>query len=176
MKLTEFMDKAPTKKKQLLFPSYAPPSKWRSPDQDKWLKSRTWRNLRQKILLRDDFTCVYCGFRAEKWQIVDHIDGDPENHSPFNLQVICQMCNLVKHSGMGCVIEGVVDLFKKADYPQEEIIKITRKMRTSGSSDAEIMVLLGLKEKVPFVQDRTYLKPLFAFVTSRPRKSGKPIF
>lgn len=40
-------------------------------------------------------------------------------------------------------------------------------MRDSGKSDEEIKKLLGFDEQVPFEMDREYLRPLFAFVTSR---------
>lgn len=157
---------------KILFPSFAPPEKWRNPTQSKKLDDEEWKQLRQKILARDNFTCAYCGYRSEKYQIVDHIDGDPENNSDSNFQIVCQMCNLVKHSGQGCVIQGIVDLYQEAKYSQSDIIRITREMRDKGSTDAEIIAFLGLKNKVPFKMDRDYLRKLFGFVTSRPSKAG----
>ena len=77
------------------------------------------------------------------------------------------MCNLIHHSGQGCVVQGVVDLFRKSNYSQSEIIQITRKMRAKGKTDQEIINFLGLKEKVPFKMERQYLKKLYGFVTSR---------
>lgn len=150
-----------------LYPSFAPPNKWRNKKQTKKLKSDEWRELRRKILERHDYTCVYCGHKSEKYQIADHIDGDSENNKNDNLQIICQMCNLVKHAGQGCVIRRVVELYKKSNYPQNEIIKITRELRDKRKSDREIIEFLGLKEKAKFKMDRTYLKKLFGFVTSK---------
>ncbi len=95
-----------------LYPSFAPPEKWRPCRKAGRLRGDDWKTLRQTILVRDDFTCAYCGYRADKYQVVDHIDGDPENNGESNLQVVCQMCNLVKHAGQGCVIVGIVDLYK----------------------------------------------------------------
>ena len=152
---------------RLLFPSFALPEKWRNSRQSKWLEGEEWKALRQKILARDNFTCAYCGYRSDKYQIVDHIDGDPENNSDSNFQIVCQMCNLVKHSGQGCVVQGVVDLYREAKYSQSDIIRITREMRDRGSTDAEIIDFLGLKNKVSFKMDREYLKKLLGFVTSR---------
>ena len=150
-----------------LFPSFAPPKTWRDNKQVKSLDMAEWKKLRQKILSRDEFTCQYCGFHSEKFQIVHHIDGNPENNSSENLVVICQMCNLVEHSGQGCVVQDVVDLYKKSDYSQNEVIKITREMRDQGKSDDEIIKFLGLKESVPFKMDRDYLSKLYGFVTER---------
>ena len=157
---------------KVLFPSFVPPEKWRNPAQSKKLEGDEWKALRQRILVRDDFTCAYCGYRSDKYQIIDHIDGDPENNSDANFQIVCQMCNLVKHSGQGCVIQGIVDLYQEAKFSQSDIIRITREMRDKGSTDTEIIALLGIKNKVMFKMDREYLRKLFGFVTSRTGGAG----
>lgn len=157
---------------KVLFPSFAPPEKWRDSKQSKWLEGEEWKALRQRILTRDNFTCAYCGYRSDKYQIVDHIDGDPENNSDSNFQIVCQMCNLIKHSGQGCVIQGIVDLYQEAKYSQSDIIRITREMRDKESTDADIITFLCLKNKVPFKMDREYLRKLFGFVTSRTSRAG----
>ena len=140
--------------------------------QDKRLEGTGWKALRQRILTRDNFTCAYCGHHSDKYQIVDHIDGDPENNSDANLQIVCQMCNVVKHSGQGCIIQDVIDLYRKAKYGQNDIIRITREMRDRGQTDIEIIAFLGLKNKMPFKMNRDYLRKLFGFVTSRAGKTG----
>ncbi|MEK6960304.1 MAG: HNH endonuclease signature motif containing protein [Nanoarchaeota archaeon] len=150
--------------------SFAPSAKWRNPLQALNLKGEAWQKMRLKFLNRDNYTCAYCEFRLEKYQIVDHIDGDPENNSDENFQVICQMCNLIKHSGMGCEITGVVDLYKHSKYNQNDIMKIARELRDGGSSDKEIIEHLGLKDKANFKMDRDYLEHVFGFVTSRKSK------
>ncbi|HIH29872.1 MAG: hypothetical protein UX17_C0037G0008 [Parcubacteria group bacterium GW2011_GWC2_45_7] len=151
-----------------LYLSFAPPKKWRNGRQKKWLEGTAWKRLRQKTMDRHDYACVYCGYRSEKYQIADHIDGDPENNADSNLQVVCQMCNLIKHSGQGCVIVGIVDLYKKSRFSQNEIMRLTHEMRGRGASDARIIRHLGLEEKARFRQDRGYLKGLYGFVTSKP--------
>ena len=152
--------------KQLVL-SFAPPEKWRNPWQTKKLEGAKWQEFRNNILNRDNYLCAYCGYKSQKYQIVDHIDGNPENNSDSNMQVICQMCNLIKHAGQGCEVQAVVDLYKKSKYNQNTIIKITRKMRDEGSKDVEIIKVLELKEKVPFKMDLRYLGKLLGFVSSR---------
>lgn len=61
----------------------------------------------------------------------------------------------------------VVDLYRIAWFSQNTLIILTRYLRDSGKSDEEIKKLLGFDEQVPFEMDREYLRPLFAFVTSR---------
>jgi len=159
-----------------LYPSYAPPEKWRNEYQARRLKGVEWNILRQSILKRDNFTCAYCGYRSKKYQVVDHIDGDPENNSDDNLQTICQSCNLVKHSGQGSVITGIVDLYRRSNFNQNAIIVITRAMRDIGKSDDEIKSFLGLQDEMPFKMNKKYLKPLFAFVSSRSSTRGDSMY
>lgn len=83
------------------------------------------------------------------------------------------MCNLIEHAGMGCIIQGIVDLYKKSKYSQNKIITKTRELRAKGKSDVEIIRELGLKKKVEFKQNWNYLKPLFGFVTSRKASDHK---
>ena len=153
-------------KMKKLFPSYANPNTWRTTTPDKTGKEE-WKQIRQKILERDGYACQYCGFKSDKWQIVHHIDGNPNNNRHSNLMVVCQMCNLVEHAGMGCVLQGIVDLYKKAKYSQNEIMAKTRELRAIGKTDEEIIRELGLNEKSEFKQEWSYLKPHFGFVTSR---------
>ena len=77
---------------------------------------------------------------------------------------MCQMCNVIHHSGFGCVVQEVVDLYKKSKYSQNEIVIITRALRKEGKSDKEIIKFLGLKQKSDFKMDRKYLKKLYGFV------------
>ena len=150
-----------------LYPSFADPMTWRTMRDSKKLPQEEWKKLRMTILQRDNFTCRYCGFKTEKWQIAQHIDGNHENNSPRNLETICQMCNLIHHAGQGCVVQGVVDLYAESKYTQNEVVILTRKMRAAGKTDKEIIRALGLKRRMPFEMDWKYLKPLIGFVTSR---------
>lgn len=159
-----------------LYPSFAPPEMWRDSSQSKTLRGSVWKELRQIILKRDKNTCAYCGYRADKYQIVDHIDGNPENNDHTNLQAICQMCNLIKHAGQGCAIKEIVDLYRDSKYSQNDIIRITREIRDKGANDAEIITFLGLKNKVQFLMNRVYLKNLYGFITSRQSRSGADMY
>ena len=152
-----------------LYPSFANPETWRDNIVEE-ISKEEWKILRLGILKRDNYTCQYCGFRAEKWQIVHHIDGNPNNNQETNLEIVCPMCNLVHHAGQGCVVQGILDLYKKSNFSQNEIIQITRTMRAEGKSDEKIIIHLRLNKKVTFNMNKNYLKELFGFVTSRKAK------
>jgi hypothetical protein len=156
--------------------SFADPLRWRDKKQVEKLDEESWRELRLKVLKRDDFICQYCGYRSEKFQIIHHADDNPDNNDESNLVTICQMCNVILHSGQGCVVKGIVDLYKESRFIQNEIIQITRNMRDEGKSDNEIIKFLGLEHKVPFKMDKHYLRQLFGFVTSRSTITGDDMY
>lgn len=59
--------------------------------------SRAWRQLRERILVRDLYRCqehgcaVICGGKGQAH--VDHADGDPNNNDPSNLRTMCVACH-----------------------------------------------------------------------------------
>lgn len=154
-----------------LYLSFVFPDTWRSNIKVEITKSQ-WRKLRLKILKRDDCTCQYCNYKAEKGQIVHHINGDPNDNKESNLETICLMCSTIFHAGRSCNILRVVDIYKESKYSQREIIQITRKMREEKKKDKEIIDYLGLKGKIPFKMDKAYLKRSFGFITSRKPRTG----
>ena len=156
-----------------LFPSYE--LSWRTKEDNEFLKSDAWKQIRLRILTRDNFTCQYCSYRAEKDQQVNHVDGNPKNNVDSNLEVICPDCHKVMHAGLWVVVKQTMRLYRKSKYPQNELVRITRDMRTHGKNDEEIIEFLGLEGQMPWKQDLAYLKPLYGFNTSiPPRESSKP--
>ncbi|MGH9922079.1 MAG: hypothetical protein ACRD38_04955 [Nitrososphaerales archaeon] len=141
---------------------------WRTKDDKKFLQSSKWKKeIRPRILDRDNNTCQYCGHRSDKQMQVNHIDGNPKNNSDDNLETICDWCHKIMHSGLWCVVFKIIDLYAESKYNQNEIIMITRKMREEGKSDEEIVEFLGLKKPVPWKQDLNYLSKLFGFISAR---------
>lgn len=49
---------------------------------------------RLKVLEANNFTCVYCGGKADS---VHHKDGSKRNHSPENLLPVCHKCHMKIH-------------------------------------------------------------------------------
>lgn len=50
-------------------------------------------DLRQKIFERDEHTCLYCGFRALKYQEVQPVNGMADDLRPENLATACIFCH-----------------------------------------------------------------------------------
>ena len=51
--------------------------------QGEWFKERDqeeWKRIRRQVLKRDNSTCVYCGWQAQRFMQVNHI-GAEDNHS-----------------------------------------------------------------------------------------------
>lgn len=68
---------------------------YRKPEHLKKKRKHISIKQRFKLLQAANFKCKYCGrspddgIRLE----VDHVDGDPSNHSKENRQVMCNECN-----------------------------------------------------------------------------------
>ena len=150
-----------------LFPTFAESSGYRGLTQNTHkLSGKEFNELKTSVLKRDHHTCAYCNFHAEEWQTINFLDGNSTNNKLSNLITACPMCNLILNTPVGCQQEGIVELYSKSDFTQNQIVQITRKMRSQGKSDERIVQALGLKEKVPFKMNKNYLKGLFAFITS----------
>ena len=132
------------------------------------MQSPAWKAIRQRVLKRDDFTCQYCGLRAESRMNVNHVDGNPKNHDDANLEVVCPLCHMILHSGLWAAVRKVVICFRRSKFSQAEIVSTSRKMRADGATDDAIIQYLGLEDRVPWKQDLTYLSSLYGFITSRP--------
>ncbi len=136
----------------------------------------TWRKIRTKILERDDYTCVYCGYRDVNSKQVNHIDGNPKNNAEDNLETICHECEMINHSGFWAQVQDIVEVYRESKYSQNDIIRLTRELRAQGKTDEAIRDYLGVRERVPWEEDLDYLSKLFGFISSRPfRKIPKPL-
>ena len=149
---------------------------WRTEEDKKFMKTDEWKKIRQRILERDKNTCQYCNVQRTAHMQINHIDGNPKNHSDENLEVICSSCHKITHSGLWAEVFKVLDVYENSNFNQNEIIQITGKMRDAGKSDDEIIQFLGLKNKISWKQDLSYLSTKFGFITSRNmNKSRKPV-
>jgi intracellular multiplication protein IcmJ len=48
--------------------------------------------LRLKVLERDNHTCAFCGFQAQKYQDIHFVDHNPQNKKIDNMRTACMYC------------------------------------------------------------------------------------
>ena len=95
--------------------------RWKREQHDK----EQWQQLRDQMKRRDNWTCVYCGFRSYTFMMVNHI-GAEDNHSPENLETICKPCHAVLHIGVNA-LQGYLSVIDSTAQ-QVEIVRSTRKL------------------------------------------------
>lgn len=73
---------------------------WRQDDEHAIMHDEKYKGVRDKVLMRDKYTCCHCGFKFHKFQEVHHLDDDHSNQDESNLKTICSLCHQVYHLGM----------------------------------------------------------------------------
>jgi hypothetical protein len=135
---------------KLLRPSVIRSSEW---DKREERDPEKWRCVREQVLRRDRWTCVYCRFRASKFMMVNHI-GSEDNHTIENLETVCKPCHSVLHMGVNAM-KGYVSVLE-SDASQTEIVRTTRAlicMRTSWT-EIEKQILAQFLPPLGKVYDR----------------------
>ena len=122
-----------------LRPSVKNPRLWFPERADK----TAWNKLREKMLARDDYTCRFCGHRAEKYMQAHHVK-DSGDDSLKNLVTYCVACHAVNHFGRNLVL-GVVEIWQ-SPVSQVEIVRTTRAGIKAGKTLAQIKKGLKLKK------------------------------
>ncbi len=107
---------------KLLRPSVIRSSEWYKREEH---NQQEWRHIREQVLKRDNWTCVYCGFRAFKFMMVNHI-GPEDIHDPANLETVCKPCHAVLHIGINAMNGYVSVIESSAD--QAQIVRATRRL------------------------------------------------
>lgn len=54
-------------------------------------------SLKETVLKRDDYTCRYCGFRAERYQEINYTGGEKVEAKPENYVAACTFCHQCFH-------------------------------------------------------------------------------
>ncbi len=94
-------------------------------------------DVKSKILERDENTCRFCGFKAEKYQEIHIRDGNPKNHDPKNLATACIFCDqCFKLEKVGEMRSGV--LLWLPEIEQAELHHIARAIYVARISQGPI--------------------------------------
>lgn len=73
---------------------------WRMMDVHADEHDKRYLDVREKVLQRDDYSCVFCLFRSTRYQHVHHVDDDHGNNTMNNLVTACPLCHQCFHLGM----------------------------------------------------------------------------
>ena len=101
-----------------------------------------WKSLRDQVLTRDNWTCMFCGHRAFKWMHIHHL-GESSDDSLANLATICVACHAVLHAGLS-LGHGTIEIWA-SEISQVEIVRRTRTGVRLGRSLKEIKKDLPLR-------------------------------
>lgn len=119
-------------------------SVFRSDDPEKDMANAGFKKIRPEILKRDDNTCQFCGFKADKYQEVHHIDDDHSNNDPSNLVTTCALCHANHHLGFSGIKNRGVLIYINPDwkFTQASLNNIVRLLWVSSESDNKEIALL----------------------------------
>lgn len=110
---------------------------FRSDDPEKDMANDAYKKIRPEILQRDNNTCQFCGFRAEKFQEVHHLDDNHANNDPSNLITTCAMCHANHHIGYSGIKNRGSIIYINPDwgFTQASINNLVRLLWVSADTD-----------------------------------------
>jgi hypothetical protein len=157
----------PTTFAKQLVASLSPPNLWRHYFGVRRISRLDWHHKRLRVFKRDRYRCVYCGYHSKRDLHIHHANRNPKANSIRNLEAVCPMCHLILHAGYAAEILGVLDFYATAKFSQNEIVLLTRRLRSKGLPDRKIKDALGLRDRRPFIPDPHYLARLTGFISAR---------
>jgi len=68
--------------------------------------NKKMKEMRPKILKRDNDTCQYCGWQSDRFQEIHHVNHNHKDFSEKNLKTICPLCHQVFHLSTASITDG----------------------------------------------------------------------
>ena len=129
--------------------------KFRRDDSQVVKADREFDAKRERAVIRDDYTCRFCGFKALKHQEVHHADDDHANNSMENLDTVDVLCHAVNHVGFAGLGGNAVMVY----LPGVQQVDLNHFMRTifvalRTGDDEEQKCASGMLEQLTGLQDR----------------------
>jgi intracellular multiplication protein IcmJ len=117
-------------------------SLWRREDPESGGKPTVPPDIRKLVIERDRGGCAHCGFAAEKWQEIHHLDDDHHNNDPNNLATLCPWCHGCHHVGfMG--MSGKMRLIHLPGIRQTTIFHFVRILFVGAAIDFDDKMKIG---------------------------------
>lgn len=118
---------------------------WRMFDADSENADVEFEATRKKALGRDQYTCRFCGFKAQKFQEVHHFNDDHQDNRLENLVTACMFCHMCQHFGLaGRNDEGV--LIWLPEISQDRLHHIVRSILVAKREAETATASRGMKE------------------------------
>src|SRR5579862_5804716 len=57
-------------------------------------EDKAFKQVTEKLLTRDNYTCQFCGFQAREYQEIVNLDGDYLNNKFSNMVTSCCFCSV----------------------------------------------------------------------------------
>ena len=95
------------------------------------------KDLKEKILKRDEDTCRFCGYHAKKYQNIHHLDHNIGNKDESNLATACVFCHQCFHVDQVAVMESGT-LIWLPEIEQHELNHIARAIYVGRVSQGDI--------------------------------------
>ena len=99
--------------------------------------------VRLYLVARDGGKCDLCGLLAEGLDI-DHIDGNPANHNPSNLRLLCRSCNvktaIKNRRDIGRFVEREGESGHEGSFPNADATSILKSKVNYSSGSPEMQV------------------------------------
>lgn len=137
---------------------------------DLWYPKRPskaeWERIRQAVLKRDDWTCIFCGHRATKYMNIHHLE-DSASCDPNDLAPLCVACHAVSHIGHSLMYNSIE--IWESTISQVDIVHWTRLGIKEGLSLIDIKARLPISSG-PYPADSTeYANNLIRTMGNAPR-------
>lgn len=87
--------------------------------------NKDYLNIRKKVLERDNYSCVYCGFKSLRWQELHHLDDNHSNNKLDNVVTTCPLCHQCYHLGIAGTTSGG-SIIWLPEITQEELNHLVR--------------------------------------------------
>lgn len=136
----------------------ASPGAWRLYSARK--SGSSFKEFEKKILLRDKYTCRFCGFQAKLFQDIVNVDGDYNNNKMSNMVTsccFCSQCFFLESVGVGGYGGGT--LIYLPEISQTELNSLCHVLfcaitNDTGYKSSAQTIYLGLKVRSQQIEDK----------------------